>query len=191
LSKSLRARIDAILLYNEMRSGAKRQEAEEQSSLLPNIMDAALLEVSDRAAERHVTILSSIPKISVNGNEHQLVVLFANLIANAVAYSLTGQSVTVAVSFDGSEAQVSVQDNGIGIRENALPFIFDEYYRTKEAASLNHSSTGLGLAIVKEIAEHLALTIRVESEEGTGTTFTVRLKQIRSTQDAKDHDSRR
>jgi len=68
---------------------------------------------------------------------------------------------------------VSVSDTGIGIRPDALEHIFDDYYRTKEAAAHNRMSTGLGLAIVKEIASRFALKIRVSSENGVGTTFEV------------------
>jgi signal transduction histidine kinase len=70
-----------------------------------------------------------------------------------------------------------VQDRGIGIKEEALPHIFEEYYRTKEAARFNRHSTGLGLSIVKEIAQNLDLRIRVESEAGEGTIFRVYLPE--------------
>ena len=70
--------------------------------------------------------------------------------------------------------EVSVRDYGIGIREDALPNIFDEYYRTQEASRFNRESTGLGLAIVKVIAQRFGLSITVESEVGRGTQFIVR-----------------
>ena len=57
--------------------------------------------------------------------------------------------------------------------EKSLPYIFDEYFRTKEAARFNPGSTGLGLAIVKEIVQKEGLKIAVTSEVGKGTTFDV------------------
>jgi signal transduction histidine kinase len=73
----------------------------------------------------------------------------------------------------GSQVWFSVSDRGIGIKEEALPHIFEEYYRTKDAAHHNPDSTGLGLSIVREIARSCGWTIRVQSEVGQGTTFQV------------------
>ena len=78
--------------------------------------------------------------------------------------------------YDAGNIHVRVRDHGIGIREDALPHIFDEYFRTNEAARFNRLSTGLGLAIVKVIAQNFALGIRVNSELGKGTEFEVIMK---------------
>ena len=74
---------------------------------------------------------------------------------------------------NSSEVSIKVIDHGIGIRDDALPHIFDEYYRTKEGAKFNKTSTGLGLSMVKEIANKYGINIIVTSEIDKGTTFEV------------------
>jgi signal transduction histidine kinase len=81
--------------------------------------------------------------------------------------------VEISAREEADEVRVLVADHGIGIREEVLPRIFDEFFRTKEGARFNRMSTGLGLAIVKEIARRYGLRIRVTSELGKGTTFEV------------------
>ena len=105
--------------------------------------------------------------------EH-LATLVGNLVANAIFYSHDNGTVTVTTRVGEDRAvTVGIADEGIGIREDALPNIFDEYYRTREASRHNEMSTGLGLAIVKRIADNLDIRIRVHSQEGEGTTFDV------------------
>lgn len=177
LSNTLKERIDAILSYNKVRSNLARQEEPPGRSDLSAIMDEVVPEVRDRAHERGVALEVAVPQIAVKGSPGDLAILFANLVSNAVSYSRPAQTVRIRAERKGSTVEVTVQDEGIGIREDALPSIFDEYYRTKEATQLNHRSTGLGLAIVRQIAARYELVIRVESAEGAGTSFTVVLER--------------
>ncbi len=177
LSRTLKERIDAILLYNRVRSSLARPGEPSGQSDLSAVMDEVIPEVRDRANERNVSLEVSVPRIAVRGNPHDLTILFANLVSNAVSYSKPGQTVRIRAERRESSVEVVVQDEGIGIREDALPRIFDEYFRTKEATQLNHRSTGLGLAIVRQIAARYKLAIGVDSTEGVGTTFTVALER--------------
>ena len=68
-----------------------------------------------------------------------------------------------------------VADTGIGIPDESLPKLFQEFHRAKNAKALEEAGTGLGLAIVKDLVERYGGTIGVESKEGQGTTFTVTL----------------
>jgi two-component system phosphate regulon sensor histidine kinase PhoR len=110
---------------------------------------------------------------TVVGDREQLAILLANLVSNAIAYSEEGSQIEVGCGCDEQAMRLSVRDHGIGIREDALPHIFEEYYRTNEASRFNRLSTGLGLAIVREIADRFGFTIRVTSEIGKGTEFQV------------------
>ncbi len=79
----------------------------------------------------------------------------------------------VSAQEHNSHVCVSVVDQGIGISDEALPQIFDEYYCAKEGAKFNKSATGLGLAIVKRVVVNLALRLEVVSEVGKGTSFEI------------------
>lgn len=116
-----------------------------------------------------------MPPLAAPGEAEQLTALFTNLVSNAVLYSPEGGVVEIGAREEADEVRVTVRDHGIGIREDALPHIFDDFYRTNEGARFNRMSTGLGLAIVKEIAGHFGLRITVTSEQGKGTTFDVAL----------------
>jgi len=72
----------------------------------------------------------------------QLGILFSNLVANAIFYSKEGGSVEVSARRNTGGIRVSISDHGIGIKAEALPHIFDEYYRAKEAARFDKLSTG-------------------------------------------------
>jgi two-component system phosphate regulon sensor histidine kinase PhoR len=71
------------------------------------------------------------------------------------------------------EATVVIRDQGIGIPAEKLPRIFEDYYRTDEAARHNRSSTGLGLAIVRHVAQAMNVTVQVESAPQWGTRFSL------------------
>jgi PAS domain S-box-containing protein len=97
-----------------------------------------------------------------------------NLISNAVKYSPDGGPIELTVRREGDEAVLSVADGGIGIAAADLPHIFERFYRSA-AAERGISGFGIGLAAVRAITERHGGTIEVESTEGRGTTFTVRL----------------
>lgn len=174
-SKTLRERINAILLLGELRSAADRKSEGEGTVDLRRVMETVLEEVSEKASARGITVEIDVPEIVVPGTARQYSILFLNIVANAITYSHDGGRVAVRARAANEVAVVTITDNGIGIREDALPRIFDEYFRTKEATRFNKLSTGLGLAIVKEIAARHGLRIRVTSEEKLGTTFAVEI----------------
>jgi signal transduction histidine kinase len=105
----------------------------------------------------------------------QLHLLLKNLLSNAITYSHDHGEVQVSCGQERTTSQgmVAIADGGIGIPAEALPHLFDDHFRTKESIRHNHTATGLGLAIVKHVARNHALRLRVASEPGQGTTFTV------------------
>ncbi len=172
-SQTLRERIREILILGDLRSEASHNEKISTISL-QSVMDAVAEEVAGKAKERNVSLDVQIPPTTVAGDEKRLTILFSNLVTNAIQYSHENGKVRISGgrSRDG-EVVVSVMDQGIGIDDEALPHIFEEYYRTTEGAKFNRMSTGLGLTIVKEIARTHRLKIKVASEKGKGTTFEV------------------
>jgi len=111
----------------------------------------------------------------------QLVALLSELVENAVVYSHAGGLVEVAVAAaDDGRLQVSVRDRGIGIPERCLTRVFAEDYRADPAVKHYADGVGLGLAIVREIAGLYGLDVSLQSEEGRGSVFTVRVPRVSS-----------
>lgn len=134
----------------------------------------AIEQIQQIAHEHKVTIEADLEAFSIVGIEDHMKMLFMNLIANAVTYSHAGDTVRVRCRQEaGHGATLVIEDQGIGIPPEKLPKIFDEYYRTDEAARHNKDSTGLGLAIVRHIAEDHGIRVRVESAQDVGTKFTL------------------
>lgn len=98
-----------------------------------------------------------------------------NLISNAIKFSHPGTEVTVRVERDGESVVVTVQDQGQGIPAEDLPKLFKPFGRTRVRSTAGEASTGLGLSIVRRIVEGHKGTVTVESTEGVGSTFRVRL----------------
>ncbi len=112
----------------------------------------------------------------VMGNADKLEQVLSNLVNNAIKYTPEGGIITLSLFREGDWACMVVADTGIGISPQDLPHIFDRFYRVDKARSKASGGTGLGLAIVKGIVERQGGTVAVTSEEGKGSTFTVRLK---------------
>lgn len=142
---------------------------------LAELVRWAVDEMHQLAEERGITVRSRIKSVCVRGVEDQLRMLVVNLISNGVSYSHPGGRVDVECGpGDTGEAMFKVQDRGIGIQAEKLPRIFEEYYRTDEAARFNRGSSGLGLAIVRHVAESHRIRLRVDSAPGAGALFTLR-----------------
>jgi two-component system sensor histidine kinase/response regulator len=109
----------------------------------------------------------------VLGDEQSLEQVFTNLLSNAIKYNRPGGSVAVRIREEKEAVTVEVQDTGIGITPEHLPYIFDQFYRVKRSQSQKAQGTGLGLAIAKKIVDAHNGHILVSSEAGRGTTFTV------------------
>ncbi len=170
--RTLSKRIKDILILGDLRSRVTRHDIMAPVDLQV-VLDAAARDIEDKAEERKISLDVQLPQTTVLGSTKQLTILFSNLLSNAVAYSHEGGKIEVFARKHGDEVTISVVDHGIGMTEDALPNIFDEYFRTKEGTKFNKESTGLGLTIVRRIAQNLGLPIRVMSEEGVGTTFEV------------------
>ncbi len=133
---------------------------------------------------------SAAEDYQIQGDRDQLARLFTNLVSNAVQYTAEGGTVQVRIqrikSYGSFYLQVRVQDTGAGIPEEALPHLFDRFYRVDPARTPiggTHQATttgsGLGLAIAKVIVENHQGQIQVDSRLEQGTTFTVMLPWFR------------
>ncbi len=104
--------------------------------------------------------------------------MLINLIQNAIQYTLEGGKISVGIFAKDRTMEVTVQDNGIGIATEHLPYIFDPFYKTDEARKRRQSGAGLGLAIVKDIVDFHKGKINVDSKVGFGTMVTVVLFKV-------------
>ena len=127
--------------------------------------DAKQIEIVDSCA----------PDLKVFGDEDLLVTAVRNLIGNAVAYSDTGTRVAVGGRVTDGVVEITVSDQGRGIPEPEQQRIFERFYRVDAARSRATGGTGLGLAIVKHICANHGGDVSVWSQEGRGSTFTIRL----------------
>ena len=173
-AQTLSERIKQILVLGDLKSQPTREDRSVPVDL-QSVIHAVVEDLAEKTKDRRIALDVRISPATVLGNMEELIILFSNLVANAIFYSHEGGRVEVSARQDADDVHVSVSDHGIGIRDEALPHIFDEYFRTEEAARFNKLSTGLGLAIVKETVRNLGLRIKVASELGKGTTFEVRV----------------
>ena len=129
-------------------------------------------QVLPAAGQRKVTIETDIQPALTRCVEDHLKMFFQNLVSNAVNYSHEGGTVHITCNLGPDDRpRVTVRDEGIGIAKEKLPHIFEEYYRTTDAAQHNRGSSGLGLAIVQQIALEHRIGLTVESQSGKGTVF--------------------
>ena len=113
--------------------------------------------------------------VSVAGDEPWLARLLLNLLDNAIKFTNAGGHIRVTVSRDDDIARLTVQDSGCGISPDAIPHVFDRFFRADPARPSGVEGVGLGLSLVKWIVDQHHGQIDVSSEVGRGSTFTVRL----------------
>ena len=120
----------------------------------------------------------NLPYSSIYADRVHMDRVFRNVIGNAIKYTAEG-SVQVKAEEDGGFIKITIADTGIGIPEEDLPRIFEIFHRAANAKAAEKVGTGLGLSIVKRIVEDHWGTIAVESCEGEGCTFTIRLPKAK------------
>jgi two-component system sensor histidine kinase SenX3 len=142
------------------------------------VVRAAVERVGHLAEQLGVAVVGPPDDVAptVEGDENQLVSAVVNLLENAVKYSdeRSPVEVTIGASAPG-RVDVVVRDRGIGIPAKDLERIFERFYRVDRARSRETGGTGLGLSIVRHVATNHGGEVLVESQEGLGSTFTLRL----------------
>lgn len=121
-----------------------------------------------------------VPSVWLDQEKIQMVV--GNVIDNAIKYTNKKGVITVSLTMSGGVYTIKVQDNGIGVPKDQIYRLFTKFFRSSNAVSLHTDGSGLGLYIAKTIIERHGGFISVESEEGKGTTFTIRLPATRTTE---------
>ncbi len=147
---------------------------------LKNLLEEVGKHAEIFAQEKNIIItIAYMDSVKISGDPVRLRQMFWNIIYNGIKYTPKGGEVKVSLQDREDHASVRVQDNGIGIPKEDLPFVFDRFYRVDKARSRDEGGSGLGLSICKFIANAHQGSITVESETGKGTKFTICLPKSR------------
>lgn len=180
-------------------SGKMVEEAHRAATVIDDLLELSRIELGGRAVREPVDVASLLndavvrtlaaaeqrdirieledppTKLTVLGDRRQLVSALGNLIDNAVKYSERATDVCITAELNGSMVDFRVVDRGIGIPKSDLDRIFERFYRVDRARSRETGGTGLGLAIVRHVATNHEGEVLVQSSEGEGSTFTLRI----------------
>lgn len=128
---------------------------------------------------RHTFRIRNSTKAFVNADWQLMKQALRILIDNSIKYTPNDGEILISVTEDEDVVRISVQDNGIGIDPQSLPYIFDRFYRSDESRARNTGGSGLGLAIMKWIIDRHGGTIEVISRKDIGTRTTINLPKSR------------
>ena len=181
-------------------SAVIRQNAASQAQLIDDILDVSRIVGGRLVLETEVVTLKKVIEDAINalgpaaaaktiqvecllqddlnviGDRDRLQQIVWNLVSNALKFTPKGGAVRVSLREFGDDVEVEVNDTGIGIPSDFLPFVFDRFRQADSSMSRRHNGLGLGMAIVRHLVELHGGTVSVASPgEGQGTTFTLRL----------------
>ena len=174
-SDRLHALVEDVLSLAQLESPTAELDLSEIS--LPEFLQEILRDWEKRLEAKQLKSQLDVPPDlpKLEADESRLQEVIYNLLDNAVKYSPSGSQISLQAAVSGDRVRVSVADQGIGIREDDLPRIFERFYRADKARSRELGGTGLGLSIVKHIAQLHGGTAEAQSEPGKGTTISVLL----------------
>ncbi|MFC6811080.1 MEDS domain-containing protein [Natrialbaceae archaeon GCM10025810] len=172
-SDRMREMVNGLLAYSRI----DMEEAEFESVDCDDVVDAMLSDLQIQISETDATIVFD-PLPAVDGDAKQLEQLFSNLVSNAIKYSGDDPPhVEISGERHGNRCLFSVRDNGIGIEDEYVDQIFEIFNRLH--ANDEFPGTGIGLSLCQKIVSHHGGDIWVDSEPGTGTTFSFTLPRAR------------
>ncbi|MDO4522208.1 MAG: ATP-binding protein [Eubacteriales bacterium] len=166
-------------LLSLVKMDKKASDVNIQTTNINELIELILKRLRPIAAEHKIElVLDSYKPVLAEVDETKLTLALSNLVENAIKYNHEGGWVHLSINTDHKYFYVKVEDNGIGIPKEDQEHIFERFYRVDKSHSREIGGTGLGLAITRNaILMHNGM-IKVFSEEGTGTTFTVRVPLV-------------
>jgi heavy metal sensor kinase len=177
-------RLSSDLLFMARLDRADYRTVHAEKVQVEGLLLAVIDQVAPLAARKGIALEHSIAAdLSVEGDLDLLIRLFLNLLDNAIKYTPTGGRVAVQAQKTGGQVVINTSDTGPGVPAEALPHLFQRFYRVEEdrarfASEEAEGGAGLGLAIAAEIVRVHGGTIEVQSEMGEGATFTVMLPAV-------------
>lgn len=173
-SARLEALVADLLQLSRIESG--RVEVQFQPCLLEPVVQRVLTSMEDRAKGKRLSIISEQLKAPpVRADEKLVELVLFNLIDNAIKYTPEEGSITIRAFATQGQVDLTVTDTGVGIPSEALPRIFERFYRVDRVRSREQGGTGLGLSIVKHTMDLLHGRVWVESKLGFGAVFSISL----------------
>jgi len=134
--------------------------------------------LADQKKLRFDTQLAPDLPLQLKGDANRLEQILVNLVGNAIRFTDVGNVSVRFAKSDDTHWILEVADTGVGIPPHAQEFIFDEFRQVDGSPQRMHGGTGLGLAIVRKLAQAMGGAVRVESEVGKGSVFTVQLPLV-------------
>ncbi len=146
------------------------------TDVLANAVDGSRMLIEGRGHELIVEIRPGADSLQVDGDADRLVQVFSNLLSNSAKYTDKGGRITLTLDREGSEAVVSIQDNGIGIPPQALERVFEMFSQAHSREQRADGGLGIGLSLVRTLVQmHNGSVTALSDGLGTGSTFKVRL----------------
>ena len=138
-------------------------------------LEECILLLDGAMQEKNIELNANLKKVKISADAGLIKEIWINLLNNAVKYTGVGGKIDVLCYQENKNAVVVIKDNGTGISEENLPYIFDKFYQGN--AKKSYGGLGLGLTLCKKITESFNGTITCESKVGEGSTFTVTIPQ--------------
>jgi two-component system OmpR family sensor kinase/two-component system sensor histidine kinase BaeS len=150
-----------------------------QTLLVKELLQDVVTSFSGQAEENNIQLRLDYPDelegLMLEGDWHRLDQVFGNLVTNALRYTSESGEINLSVDKTDQAVRITIQDTGAGIPPEDIPFVFDRFWKGDKTRARSSGGSGLGLAIARQLVSAHGGTIRVESEEGAGTRFTVEL----------------
>ncbi len=171
---------ELLVLIDDLLNLARLKDAkttiQKQPVSLPQVLDEVIgLHTAEADGKGIRLTVEAQPCPPILADPAHIKQLWTNLISNAIKYTPAGGRVTVRLFSENGTIVGEVEDTGIGIAQEDLPHLFEEFFRTEQAKAFAQYGTGLGLSIVRQIVEECGGDIQVESELGKGSKFTFHL----------------
>ena len=162
--------VNSVLDLSKLQNGMEELE----------ITRVDITEMLETSAERYRRLMSTEDfELSLEYSDHayvncdvtKITQVLHNLTDNAINYAASPKKVTIRQVFTGENVRIEISDNGEGIDQSELPYIWDRYYKTEKTHKRNYVGSGIGLSIVKEILKNHSAKFGVESSKNKGSTF--------------------
>ena len=177
--------VGELIELSRLQGGERLPDLE--SVEVDTVVAEALSRYKVAADNADISITTDAPTgYRVLGDQPLLVTALANLVSNAIAYSPNGSRVSISRRRRGDTIEIAVTDRGFGIAREDQERVFERFFRVDKARSRATGGTGLGLAIVKHVAANHNGSIRLWSQPGTGSTFTLSIPAYLETEDDSD-----